>query len=214
MQNLSFRVHQTFSLIAAATPRIAIKSMLSGTARCSELSPFTVRNFNKVAVRVRFRLDCERHSVASFLFRGPGLCQSKHCHRLFHIVCVRALHATYLSPVQPAIFRPLQRSRSSKAAVSMQAPQEAVAQQEGKKDQRIHQKADGSVDNILLQADHAVQPFLASPTGQPERARVDYSKSQRPLQVLLIILCHAACCCVHAHAICQHKQCCSRWSVC
>lgn len=203
MQRVSSRLCQTFSLVAVVSSRIATKSMLSGTAQCSKFSPSspsTVSNLKRAVVCVR--VDCKRNTVASLLFRGPRLCQPKQCNRLSQIVPVRALHATYPSPVQPSIFQPLQRSRSSIAATTMQAPQKAVAQQEGTKQQRVHQKADGSVDNILLQVDDAVQPFLASPTEQPERARVDYSKSQRPLQVLLTTLCYAVCCCAYAHAIC------------
>lgn len=71
------------------------------------------------------------------------------------------------------------------AAASLQVPLASLAQQqEAVKDRTAHQK-ENPLDSILLQADSAAQPFMASPAEQPTRARVDYSKSQRPLQVLV-----------------------------
>lgn len=92
------------------------------------------------------------------------------------------------------------------AAASVQAPQAALVQQEDVKVPNPHQKADMSLVSILQQADFADQPFLAPPAEQPARARVDYAKSQRPLQVLIQVLAHcmfvrAGCCC-NVNAVC------------
>ena len=71
------------------------------------------------------------------------------------------------------------------ATASTQVPHAALAQQqEDVKDRTAHQK-ENPLDSILLQADSAAQPFLATAAEQPTRAWVDYSKSQRPLQVLV-----------------------------
>lgn len=69
------------------------------------------------------------------------------------------------------------------AAASVQVPDAALVQEDVKLP-TANLKADTSLDGILLQADSADQPFLLAPAEQPARARVDYSKGQRPLQVL------------------------------
>lgn len=69
-------------------------------------------------------------------------------------------------------------------ATSMQILQASAAQQESYHEPRAHQQAAGAAAAILPQADDALHPFLVSSSEQPTRAQVDYSKGQRPLQVL------------------------------
>lgn len=186
MQTVSHRVHQSVKLIAAASLSVAAKSMLSATATCSELRAFTLPfSALESSVPRSAAARCSPFQNAGVvLFRGPRLSRAKRPYRLLHTALTSGSHDVGHPLAQALTSQAIRGSRSLMAAASTQVPHAALAQQqEVVEDRTAHQK-ENPLDSILLQADFAAQPFMASPADQPTRARVDYSKSQRPLQVL------------------------------
>ena len=76
--------------------------------------------------------------------------------------------------------------RGHQSVTTMQALLAAAAQREDIKQQRAHQRPEAAHEATLPNADIAHQPFLTPNSEQLERAQVDYSRGQRPLQVLYI----------------------------
>lgn len=177
MQIVSHFVHQRIKSIAAASVQVTVKSMLSAAPP----SPFCkLRSTAAASLAPRGVLV---DSTGVTLSRGPWLSQLKRTNRLLHTALTCNLHVVSHTYVQSLTPQAVRGSRSLMAAASLQVT--ALAQQhEDLKDRTSHQK-ENPLDSILLQADSAVQPFLAPAAEQPARARVDYSKSQRPLQVLV-----------------------------
>lgn len=204
MQIVPPLVHRGIKSIAAASLRVTVKSMLlSATATCSEYSRappiFFCRLRRTAAASVAPRgVLVESTGVAL----SRGLCQLKRTNRLLHTALTCNLHVVSQTYVQSLTPQAVRGSRSLMAAASLQVSPAASAQQpEDVKDRTSHQNQN-PLDSILLQADSAAQPFLASPAEQPARARVDYSKSQRPLQVLVKAhQCIAQCCYCNATAL-------------
>ena len=187
MQTVSHCGHQSFKVIATARILLAAKSMLSSaTATCSELRALTLpscalRNslFRNTAAPSAL---VQKYGIG--IFSGPRLSGPKLPNRLLHTALTSGSHDVGHPLDQALTSQAVRGSRSSMAAASMQAPHAAlVQQQEDVQDRTAHQQ-ENPLHSILLQADSAAQPFMASPAEQPTRARVDYSKSQRPLQVL------------------------------
>ena len=185
MQTVPYCVHQSFKLIAAVRVSVAAKSMLSATATCSELRASTLPScaLNKCLSRVAPAPCALLHSSGVVIFCGPRISVPRRSNRLLHTALTSGSHDVGHPLVQALTSQAVCGSRSLMAAASLQVPHAALAQQqEDVKDRTAHQK-EHALDSILLQADSAAQPFMASPAEQLTRARVDYSKSQRPLQV-------------------------------
>lgn len=200
-------------MIATASLSVAAKSMLSATATWTELRAPTLSfcALRDSPLRIAAARCAFVPSRGVVLFRGPRLSQPKRSHRVLHVqgLLFSGSHDVSRPFSQPVTSQAIGGSRSLMAAASVQVPRAAlVQQQEDIKDRTAHQE-DNPLHSILLQADSAAQPFLASPAEQPTRARVDYSKSQRPLQVLVqnhrCNICLSAgclqwlqcCCCTH-----------------
>ncbi|DBA78880.1 TPA: hypothetical protein ACH3X1_008765 [Trebouxia sp. C0004] len=66
----------------------------------------------------------------------------------------------------------------------MQAQQTAAAQREEVKTLRAQQQVAGAAEAILPKAEVALHPFLTCASEQPVRGQVDYSRGQRPLQIV------------------------------
>ena len=180
MHTVFRRAYQSFSLFPVASLPLAAKSMLSATSTCSKLRASRI-DFSTLRITRRAPGIELVERVGGALFRCPRLSQPKRTNRLLYTAFTCGSHGSSLSLVRPLKSQAVRGSRSFMGAASIQAA--LAQQQQDVKDRTAHQK-ENPLDSILLQADYAVQPFMASPAEQPARARVDYSKSQRPLQVL------------------------------
>lgn len=162
--------------------------LLSATATCSEYSrarPISLCRLSSTAAASVAPRGVLVESTGVAFPCGPRLYQLKRTNRLLDTPLTCNLHVVSYIYGQSLTPQAVRGSRSLMAAASWQASPAALAQQqEDVKDRTSHQK-ENPLDSIVLQADSAAQPFLALPAEQPARARVDYSKSQRPLQVLI-----------------------------
>ena len=183
MQTVPYCVHQSFKLIAAVRVSVAAKSMLSATATCSELRASTLPScaLNKCLSRVAPAPCALLHSSGVVIFCGPRISVPRRSNRLLRTALTSGSHDVRHPLVQVLTSQAVSGSRSPMA--SLQVPHAALAQQQEDVKGRTAHQNEHALDSILLQADSAAQPFMASPAEQLTRARVDYSKSQRPLQV-------------------------------
>ena len=199
MHALSCRAHHRLCGIPVASFKAA-QSMLRGCSQSSQLraSIGTVCVTNSCVARTLIsRRGLAETRAASCLCRSPLLFQPRPYKALQIARSVWISHESCLSLGKPRKPQTSYRSINSAAAAGMQAPQAAHAQQQDTK-HLAQQQGDSSHSSILAQADSALHPFLASPTEQPDRGRVDYSQAQRPLQVPFTI--STACCCACAQA--------------
>ena len=182
MQRLSRRIHHCVSSIPAASLPVAVQSMLNATAFCLELrapKQVTSCSFSRAAAWSRVARSESADCTGVLCSLRPT--QPNHTDLLLHTPFTCRPHDIKLPHRLNS--QAIRGSRSLMACASVEAPDTALVQEDVKLP-TANQKADTSLDSILPQAESADQPFLGAPADQPARAWVDYSKGQRPLQVL------------------------------
>ena len=161
------------------------KPMLNSTAHFSALNLSSVVRVDPSIAGNRFSPVCSVGPTAtdrSLTLRGPQHSHLQAASRLQHRTFCASTSAAYGVHARSLKSSPL---RTQIRVTSMQTQQTAAAQQEEVKTLRAHQQGAGAAGAILPQAEVALHPFLTCASEQPVRGQVDYSRGQRPLQVLL-----------------------------
>jgi len=163
------------------------KSMLNSTAHFSALNlPSVARVAPSIAGCSRLSPVCSVGATStdrSLTLRGPRHSHLQAASRLQHRTFCASTSAAYgRADVESLKSSPLRRQIR---VTSMQTQQTAAAQQEEVKTLRAHQQGAGAAEAILPKAEVTLHPFLTCASEQPLRGQVDYSRGQRPLQVLL-----------------------------
>ena len=187
MRKICWATFRSTVYLAAESWPNDTKSMLNSTAHFSALNLSSVVRVDlSIAGCNRFSPVCSVRATAtdrSLTLRGPRRCHLQATSSLQHrTVCASTSAAYGRAHVGSLNPNPLRRQiRLS----SMQTQQTAAAQQEEVKTLRAHQQGAGAAEAILPKAEVTLHPFLTCASEQPVRGQVDYSRGQRPLQVLL-----------------------------
>lgn len=160
--------------------------MLNSTAHFSALNLSSVVRVDlSIAGCNRFSPVCSVGATAtdrSLTLRGPRHSHLQAASRLQHrTVCASTSAAYGRAHVGSLKASPLRRQIHLS---SMQAQQTPAAQREEVKTLRAHQQGAGTAEATLPQAEVALHPFLTCASEQPAREQVDYSRGQRPLQII------------------------------
>ncbi len=168
---------------------VAAKSMLKVTSQCpaSRLSSSVLQSKSAVAgcssLKHIWSIHAKR-AVRIVTARGPQQPQSQGAGRPF---CVSTLIPRGQDhPLVQSLKHCSRAPNRQTIMTNSQTPQAVAPHQQQVNNQRAHQQPAEASDAILPEADVAVQPFLISSSEQAVRARVDYSRGQRPLQVYVV----------------------------
>lgn len=186
MRKICWATFRSTVYLAAESWPNDTKSMLNSTAHFSALNLSSVVRVDlSIAGCNRFSPVCSVGATAtdrSLTLRGPRHSHLQAASKLQHrTVCASTSAAYGRAHVGSLKASPLRRQIHLS---SMQTQQTPAAQREEVKTLRAHQQGAGTAEATLPQAEVALHPFLTCTSEQPAREQVDYSRGQRPLQII------------------------------